>query len=85
MLRSIPPVTVQDCVLGQYTAGNGMPGYLDDEGVPKDSVTPTFAMCVLHIENDRWSGVPFILKAGKVRLLHKDAVLYSRRTCPNDL
>jgi len=65
VLRSIPPVTVQDCVLGQYTAGNGMPGYLDDEGVPKDSVTPTFAMCVLHIENDRWSGVPFILKAGK--------------------
>jgi glucose-6-phosphate 1-dehydrogenase len=34
--------------------------------VPKDSTTPTFALCVLHIENDRWQGVPFILKAGKV-------------------
>jgi glucose-6-phosphate 1-dehydrogenase len=37
------------------------------QGVPKDSTTPTFALCVLHIENDRWQGVPFILKAGKVR------------------
>lgn len=37
------------------------------QGVPKDSTTPTFALCVLHIENDRWHGVPFILKAGKVR------------------
>lgn len=36
------------------------------QGVPKDSVTPTYALCVLHIENDRWHGVPFILKAGKV-------------------
>ena len=37
------------------------------EGVPKDSTTHTFALCVLHIENDRWHGVPFILKAGKAR------------------
>lgn len=36
------------------------------QGVPKDSVTPTFALCVLHVDNDRWHGVPFILKAGKV-------------------
>ena len=41
-------------------------GYLDDPGVPNDSKTPTFAMCVLHIDNERWSGVPFIIKAGKV-------------------
>ena len=28
-------------------------GYLDDEGVPKDSKTPTFAAVVMHIDNDR--------------------------------
>lgn len=66
VLRSVPPIDLQDTVLGQYTAGNGMEGYLDDEGVPKDSTTPTYAMCVLHIKNERWDGVPFILKAGKV-------------------
>ena len=28
-------------------------GYLDDEGVPKDSKTPTFAAVAMHIDNDR--------------------------------
>jgi glucose-6-phosphate 1-dehydrogenase len=36
--------------------------YLEDPGVPADSVTPTFAAAVLHINNSRWKGVPFILK-----------------------
>ena len=26
---------------------------------------PTFAVAVLYLDNERWSGVPFILKAGK--------------------
>ena len=33
--------------------------------MPKDSRTPTFATAVLHINNARWRGVPFILKCGK--------------------
>lgn len=36
-----------------------------DEGVPNDSDCPTFATCVLFVNNRRWSGVPFIIKAGK--------------------
>ena len=60
------PITADELVLGQYVAANGQEGYLDDPGVPKDSKTPTFAMCAIHIENERWSGVPFIIKAGKV-------------------
>ena len=40
-------------------------GYLDDPTVPKGSVTPTYAMAVLRIKNERWDGVPFILKCGK--------------------
>lgn len=46
-------------------AGNGQPGYLDDPTVPKGSKTPTFAACRLHINNERWAGVPFVLRAGK--------------------
>ncbi len=64
-MRAIPPVTPDDTLLGQYVAADGKPGYLDDETVPKGSVCPTFATCSLYINNPRWEGVPFILKAGK--------------------
>lgn len=67
VLDCIRPVEAKDCVLGQYTASpNGKEeGYLEDKTVPKGSKTPTFASMVLNIENDRWQGVPFIMKAGK--------------------
>ena len=45
-------------------------GYLDDPTVPKGSKTPTYASCVLYINNERWEGVPFILKAGKGKWRH---------------
>eukprot|EP00039_Didymoeca_costata_P018530 m.333840 g.333840 ORF g.333840 m.333840 type:complete len:511 (-) comp17230_c0_seq1:4644-6176(-) len=73
VLKRIDPISVEDVVLGQYV-GRETPleqdpdstkGYLDDEGVPKDSVTPTFCTCAIKIHNDRWEGVPFIMKAGK--------------------
>lgn len=65
VLRYIAPLTTEDCVLGQYTSDGTRPGYQEDETVPKGSKCPTFASCVLRIHNDRWEGVPFILKAGK--------------------
>ena len=40
-------------------------GYLEDPAVPSDSRTPTFAAAVLYVDNERWAGVPFVLKAGK--------------------
>ena len=43
---------------------SGKPGYLDDPTVPKGTLTPTFAAMRLFINNDRWAGVPFIIKAG---------------------
>lgn len=65
ILRNVPPVVPAGTVLGQYVSTNDEPGYLDDPTVPKGSKTPTYAMCVLYVKNDRWDGVPFILKAGK--------------------
>ena len=65
VLRCIPPITLEETVLGQYVAADGKPGYLDDEGVPADSNCPTYATCVLHVNNPRWAGVPFVMKAGK--------------------
>ncbi len=46
-------------VCGQYE------GYLQAEGVPEDSTTPTFAAMRLNIANSRWQGVPFFLRSGK--------------------
>ncbi|CAK0786708.1 Glucose-6-phosphate 1-dehydrogenase, cytoplasmic isoform [Coccomyxa viridis] len=65
LLRALSPVALDDTVLGQYTAAGDQPGYLDDETVPKGSKTPTFATCVMRIHNERWAGVPWIMKAGK--------------------
>jgi len=68
VLRCIPPIKKEDVLLGQYVAGNGKPGYLDDDTVPKGSRCPTFAALTLFINNPRWEGVPFIMKAGKGEL-----------------
>ena len=52
-------------IIGQYVGNGEKPGYLEDDTVPKDSRCPTFAAIALTIKNERWDGVPFILKAGK--------------------
>lgn len=33
--------------------------------MPAGSTTPTYALAVLRIKNERWDGVPFILRCGK--------------------
>ena len=40
-------------------------GYLDENGVPADSRTPTYAAVRMDVENWRWQGVPFYLRSGK--------------------
>jgi glucose-6-phosphate 1-dehydrogenase len=40
-------------------------GYREEEGVAKDSMTPTYAAIRLQIDNWRWQGVPFYLRSGK--------------------
>lgn len=67
VLQAIAPVRIEDCITGQYIGDDDgkEPAYTDDPGVPNDSKTPTFAAMVLFINNPRWEGVPFIMKAGK--------------------
>jgi glucose-6-phosphate 1-dehydrogenase len=61
-------------VRGRYTAGMvggaDAPGYLDEEGVPADSKTETYAALRLEVHNWRWAGVPIVLRTGK-RLARK--------------
>ena len=62
-------------VLGQYGPGkiNGqdVAGYRQEAGVAPDSLTPTFAMMRVSLDNWRWQGVPFYLVSGK-RLARND-------------
>lgn len=44
---------------GQYK------GYLDEEDVPKNSQTETYAVLKLYCDNWRWKNVPFYLRSGK--------------------
>jgi glucose-6-phosphate 1-dehydrogenase len=78
ILHAIHPPSVDEvpevAVRAQYAVGahggEEVPGYLDEDGVPDDSQTETFAAVKLHIDNWRWAGVPFYLRHGK-RLARK--------------
>lgn len=70
VLKCIPELNAENVVLGQYVGdpngeGEAKLGYLDDPTVPMGSNTPTYALAVLKINNERWDGVPFILRCGK--------------------
>ena len=56
-LRPIDPAS--EAVRGQYE------GYHAEEHVPSGSRTPTYAALKVQIDNWRWQGVPFYLRAGK--------------------
>jgi glucose-6-phosphate 1-dehydrogenase len=64
----------QIAVRAQYASGHAggedVPGYTEEEGVPEDSTTETFAALRLEVDNWRWAGVPFYVRTGK-RLARK--------------
>ncbi|KAL6634686.1 hypothetical protein ACP70R_027357 [Stipagrostis hirtigluma subsp. patula] len=79
VLQSVDPIKYDEVVIGQYD------GYKDDPTVPGDSNTPTFASVVLRIHNERWEGVPFILKAGKALGTRKAEIRVQFKDAPGDI
>ncbi len=74
-------------VAGQYTAGAvggvAVPGYADELG--QRSGTETFVALRAHIDNWRWSGVPFYLRTGK-RLPRRCTEIYLQfRSVPHSI
>ena len=51
--------------IGGVIDGADKPGYINEEGAKSDSTTETFVSIKTEIQNWRWSGVPFYLRAGK--------------------
>ncbi len=73
VLKSIRPIPKEavhaHAFRAQYTQGriNGenVKGYLQEDHIPANSITETYAALKLYIDNWRWRGVPFYLRTGK--------------------
>jgi glucose-6-phosphate 1-dehydrogenase len=59
LLKAVRAADPERYIRGQYE------GYRDVEGVAPDSQTETFVALSLMIDNWRWDGVPFFIRAGK--------------------
>eukprot|EP00795_Rhopilema_esculentum_P002043 gene2043-17609_t len=90
VLKCMKPFELENMVLGQYEGdpegkGEAVHGYLDDPTVPKGSVTPTFVSAVGYVSNERWDGVPFILKCGKALNERKGEIRIQFKEVPGDI
>ncbi|SCU92329.1 LANO_0E00386g1_1 [Lachancea nothofagi CBS 11611] len=67
VLKAFAPIEKEDILIGQYgkSEDGSKPGYLDDDTVDPDSKCVTFAALGFKIQNERWDGVPFVMRAGK--------------------
>jgi len=74
VLGAIKPLEPRDVVLGQYA------GYRGEPDVARDSRVETFAALRLGIDSDRWSGVPFLIRAGKGLALTATEVMVRLRS-----
>jgi len=67
--KAIQPIHPADTVRGQYgpgtVDGKAVIGYRQEDRVHPRSQTETYAALRLEIENWRWAGVPFYIRAGK--------------------
>ena len=59
VFAAMPAARPEHCVRGQYD------GYQGTAGVAAGSSTETYAALRLEVDNWRWSGVPFFIRAGK--------------------
>jgi glucose-6-phosphate 1-dehydrogenase len=93
VFRAMPDASPSEYVRGQYD------GYREIEGVRANSATETFTALRLEVQNPRWAGVPFFIRAGKrlaateteLRVVFREAPLPSflpagqRQPVPNQL
>ena len=69
VLKAIRPIRIGQvdryAVRGQYGPSEDELGYLQEEDVPPNSRTETFAALEFTVDNWRWQGVPFYVRTGK--------------------
>ncbi|KAH9734062.1 Inactive glucose-6-phosphate 1-dehydrogenase 4 [Citrus sinensis] len=67
-------------ILGQYKAT-----FDDKVDVKLNSLTPTYFAAVLYIDNARWDGVPFLIKAGMGLIKHRVEIRIQFRHVPGNI
>ncbi|TVR48469.1 MAG: glucose-6-phosphate dehydrogenase [Puniceicoccaceae bacterium] len=88
LLKAVQPLRLEgedsEVIRAQYgeglIGGKKVPGYTQEDGVPGDSSTETYAALRLRINNWRWEGVPFYLRSGKrmARRVSEIAIQFKR-------
>ncbi len=88
LLRAVRPISPDEVATrtrrARYTAGRlvdgeQVPSYVDEEGVDPARDSESFAEVVVHIDNERWSGTRFVLRAAKaLDRARKEAVVRFR-------
>ncbi len=81
VLHAVRPLTGGD--FANDTRRAAYTGYLDEEGVPDDSQTATFAALKLHVDNWRWTDVPFYLRSGKAMSCRTTQIVIQFRQPPH--
>jgi glucose-6-phosphate 1-dehydrogenase len=76
VFRTIPPLDPKHLVRGQFN------GYKKEKGVAPESNVETFAAVRLEVQSRRWSGVPFLIRAGKCLPATTTEVLVKLRKPP---
>jgi len=88
LLKAIQPLNLDpkegDTIRAQYAAGlvkgEKVKGYREEQDVPPDTATETYAALRLKINNWRWQQVPFYLRSGKrmARRVSEIAIQFKR-------
>lgn len=74
VLKAIPPIEAKDLVRGQFI------GYRNEKDVAPHSEVETYAAMRLEIDTERWQGVPFYIRAGKLLpITYTEVVVRLRR------
>ena len=80
----LPRDLARNTARGQYAAGwqggQKVIGYLEEDGIPPESSTETYAAIRVDIDTRRWAGVPFYLRTGKRlgRRVTEIAIIFKR-------
>jgi len=73
----LPEAVWEQTVRGQYQ------GYRQEKNIPPDSMTATFAVVRLFIDNWRWQGIPFYLRSGKGLSEKRSQIIFQFRAPPH--
>jgi glucose-6-phosphate 1-dehydrogenase len=79
VVSALSPLTPENTVRGQYQ------GYLEVDGVARDSTVETYAAVRLTADTWRWAGVPILIRAGKTMPVTATEVTITFKPPPQDV